>query len=154
MNFEEIERKLRVIHTQGLILPVALKEHGLTAPSIRKIVRGENYQMESLIEYVLSLGLLLNLNDYVIFSIKELSFVLKSVRYAEGIKQKTLYEAIKESYPSFTFSRICAVEKGRNFEKKTLLAYCAGIEKCCVTPLFWELTPGNVHLSYTDLKNL
>jgi len=154
MSLEELEHKLFVIHSKGLIMPVTHNLRGLTAPSIRKIVSGGNYQIESLLDYIWSLGLVPSLNDEVLVSAESLGFALVEVRKSKGIKQKTLLAAIKEDTPSFTHSRICACEKGRNYERKTLMAYLTGLEKCCGVTMEWDLAPGNVHLSYADIKNL
>ena len=154
MRLEEIERKLKVIHDRRLITPIGLDSHGLTYASIRQILSGENYKVENLIEYVCSLGLLLSCNGYLVLSLEGLGKVFTILRKDLQIKQKDLLAAIKEDYPSFTPTRICTVEFGRGYERKTLQAYLSGHEKLTGHHLEWDLHIGVVGMTEEQLKAL
>ena len=155
MEFMDIERKLTVIHEKRLIVPYFAPGFSMAQTAIRQILKHDNYRIDNLLDYVFSLGLFITLNTYVLITVKDLSYALSLTRQEYGILQKDLLSLIKEETPSFTPSRMCAVEKGRNFQRKTLLAYCAALEKIYDQPYKWELRVGsNSHLTDADIRKL
>lgn len=156
MYFSDIERKLTALHDRKMVVPYFAPGFSMSTSAIRKILRHENYRMDSFIDYVFSLGLYLTINTYVIISMKELSYVLVKTREKKGFLQKDILAMIQNEYPSFTASRIASIEKGRNVQRKTFLAYCSALQGICKdNPYDWALCVGsNSHLTDKDLENL
>ncbi len=153
MVFTEVERKLTVLHEKKLVVPYFAPGFSMSNTAIRTIINHGNYRMDSFIDYVFSLGLYVTMNTYVIISMEELSFVLVKTRKELGYLQKDILAMVQNKYPSFTPSRICSVENGRNVQRKTFLAYCTALESIYKEPYKWELCVGsNSHLTDDDLS--
>lgn len=154
MMLTDIEHKLSVIHNKELISPYLPGQGFMSRPAIYNIISGGNYRMDNLLSLVKSYGLLLFLNGEAVSDLDSLAKILVNIRKSANVSQRRLFMMIKEIHPSFSNSRIYAIESGKNYQKSSFLDYCSGFEKIQGTVYKWDLAKGVSPLSDDEFDSL
>lgn len=117
---EIVEDKLRQVRKDRGITPSSLVGKGYKAPTIYRIERHSNYNINTLFSLIAEYGLELSINGVRVGDKQALGVAIRERRQQLGLSQLTVI--FKTGLSS---SRIISVEHGRNYWKKTLNAYLA-----------------------------
>ena len=151
MKLSDIERKLSVIYRNNLVKPYFHGREKLSRPAIYNVISGGNYRMDNLLSLINSYGLQLTMNDFPVNDLESLGRALSSARNLAHIPQRNLLMRIKEQHPSFSSSRIYAIESGKNFQKNSFLDYLSGLEKKEGEFYQWDLKQGSCPLTEEEI---
>lgn len=115
---EIVEDKLRQVRIERGITPSSLVSKGYKTPTIYRIERHGNYNMNTLFSLIAEYGLKLSFNGVRVGDKQSLGVAIRERRQQLGLSQ--LNVIFKTGLSS---SRIISVEHGRDYWKKTLNAY-------------------------------
>lgn len=117
-HLELLENKIHDTRIEKGITPTYLVSKGFVLPTVYRIEKHGNYLIDTLFKLLGELGLRIRVGDKTVNNEVELGEILRDIREE---KKLTHLDIIFKS--KLTAMRIVSVEKGRNYEKKTLNSY-------------------------------
>lgn len=118
MTIQELEQRVQELRSELGVTYRWLQDHGLAINSIMKIHHGENYRMATLFKYVENLFYVIEVDGVVVPDLPAFGVVLREKRKELG------YNTIQmQSKLVWTMHQLLQVEKGRGYNKSSLLAY-------------------------------
>jgi ribosome-binding protein aMBF1 (putative translation factor) len=115
---EIIEKAIHERRMEKSVMPSQLKEKGFIIPTIYRIESHQNYSMKTLFPLLSELGIVMTVNGQDVRDKETLGRIIRETRLAKGLSQLDVIFKTKMSS-----SRLIAVERGRDYEKKTLNTY-------------------------------
>ena len=117
-HLEKIENAIHERRMEKSVMPTQLKGKGFVAPTIYRIESHQNYSTKTLFPLLSELGIVMTVNGHDVRDKEELGNVIRDARLSQGLSQLDVIFQTKMSS-----SRVIAVERGRDYEKKTLNTY-------------------------------
>lgn len=117
-HLELLENKIHDTRIEKGITPTYLVSKGFVLPTVYRIEKHGNYLIDTLFNLLDELGLRIRVGDKTVNNEVELGEILRDIREEQKL---THLDIIFKS--KLTAMRIVSVEKGRNYEKKTLNSY-------------------------------
>lgn len=117
-HLELLENKIHDARIEKGITPTYLVSKGFVLPTVYRIEKHGNYLIDTLFKLLDELGIRIRVGEQTARNEAELGEILRNIREDQ---QLTHLDIIFKS--KLTAMRIVSVEKGRNYEKKTLNSY-------------------------------
>jgi len=118
MTIREIEIKIQELRKELGVTYTWLEERGLSQNSVMKVLHGDNYRISTLFKYIENLYCVLVADGVLVGNPEALGNILRSKRISLG------YNSIQiQSKLTWTMRQVLAIEKGRGYNKNSLLSY-------------------------------
>ena len=117
-HLENIETAIHERRLEKSVMPSQLKGRGFIVPTVYRIESHQNYSMKTFFPLLAELGIVMKVNGQDARDKEALGNIIRAARESKGLTQLDIIFQTKMSS-----SRIVAVERGKDYEKKTLNTY-------------------------------
>lgn len=119
MTLQELESKLGYLRKEKqLKLSFPQNVSPLQNITCDNIENHKNYNITTLMLYINALGFALSVNDETVTDLEQFGKILVAIRNEIGLSQLGIL-----TKTSLTQSRISSIEKGRGYQRKSLITY-------------------------------
>lgn len=126
MTLQELESKLGYLRKEKqLKLSFPQNVSPLQNITYDNIENHKNYNITTLMLYINALGFALSVNDETVADLEQFGKILVAIRNEIGLSQLGIL-----TKTSLTQSRISSIEKGRGYQRKSLVTYLSVLPGC------------------------